>query len=102
MKTKLRCTWCGKGTTAKQLQKMQMCGPCTRMAERKTFAETVDSIPQEYEEILAQKISEQPTLALAASQMKKVYPLKHPYREWDMTIVILLDRRRRDRNGQYS
>ena len=99
MTSKPRCSWCGKGTTNKQLQKMNMCGPCTRMAERKSFKETVDSLPIEAEEVLAQKIREQPTLALAASQMKKLYPLKHPYREWDMTIVVLLDRRRRNRHG---
>lgn len=95
--SKARCTWCGKGTTLKQLQKMQMCGPCTKMAERYSFKQTLEKIPESVEAMVKQAIDEQPTLDRAASTMKKKYPLKHPLREWDMALVVLVDRRRRDR-----
>lgn len=89
------CPKCRKGTTAKQLNLKAMCGPCAKVYERWGFQETLDSIPQEVEQVLAETIRETPNLSKAASSMKKKYPLKHPKREWDLTLVILLDERRR-------
>ena len=91
------CPKCRKGTTAKQLDLKGMCGGCAKVYERVSFAETLATIPQEVEEAVAEAILERATLALAASAMKKVHPLKHPLREWDPALVILVDERRRGR-----
>jgi len=97
MTEKPRCRWCRKGTTAKQLAKSGMCGGCTKMHERYSFHDTLARIPESVEETVHDAILAQPTLDRAASQMKKKYPLKHPLREWDAALVILMDERRRNR-----
>lgn len=97
MPDKPRCEWCRKGTTAKQLVKSGMCGGCTKMFERYDFMQTLERIPATVEEDVRQAILDQPTLDRAASTMKKKYPLKHPLREWDAALIILVDERRRKR-----
>lgn len=92
-----RCTWCTKRTSPASFKKMGMCGDCTKMHERYGFTETLARIPESVEATVAQVIAEQPTLDRAAAQMKKKYPLKHPLREWDMTLIVLVDERRRQR-----
>lgn len=93
-----RCPKCSKGTTAKQLQNKGMCGTCAKIWERRSFQETLDTIPLEVEGLVAQAILDTSTLTLAASRMKKLHPLKHPLRQWDAALIVLVDERRR-RNG---
>jgi hypothetical protein len=92
-----RCPKCKKGTTKKLLDLKGMCGGCAKIYERASFRETLAAIPQEVEATVAEAILERATLALAASAMKKAHPLKHPLREWDPALVILVDERRRGR-----
>lgn len=92
-----RCTWCGKGTTKKQLEATGKCGGCTKLFERFSYQQTLDRLPESVEEGVRNAILDKATLALAAGEMKKQYPLKHPLREWDQVLLILVDERRRNR-----
>ncbi len=91
------CPKCHQGTTPKSLADKGMCASCYRIWGRATIQETLDSIPPEVEPMVKNDILTKSTLALAASGMKKLWPLKFPLREWDMVMVVLVDERGRER-----
>jgi len=97
---KWRCTKCGKGTTKARVLGSGMCGPCERIFTRPSLDETLDSIPVEWERDVEKALREQPTYDRAAAVMKKKHPLKGG-RDWDMVLVLMVDHRKRMREGKY-